>query len=182
MVDGTNLARALRSTPQRSEVGELSQGLTLRLATVDDIPVLVSHRRKMFEDMATLRNEQYDRAGLNAMDESYAVILRYEIPAGSTRVWVIEDAGQIAASGALKFTDWLPRPDGLRRGLVYVHSVYTEPAYRRQGLARRILTAMMDYCRDNGWPRLSLHASELGRGLYEDLGFKPTNEMRLVLE
>ncbi len=182
MVDETNLARALRSTPQRSEVGELSQGLILRLAIVDDIPALVSHRRKMFEDMATLRNEQYDRAGLDAMDESYAVILRYEIPAGSTRVWVIEGAGQIAASGALKFTDWLPRPDGLRRGLVYVHSVYTEPAYRRQGLARRILTAMMDYCRDNGWPRLSLHASELGRGLYEDLGFKPTNEMRLVLE
>ena len=48
-------------------------------------------------------------------------------------------AAQIAASGALKFTDWLPRPDGQRRGLVYVHSVYTEPEYRRQGLARRIL-------------------------------------------
>ncbi len=182
MVDETNLARVLRSTLQRSEVGKLSQDLTLRLATVGDIPVLVSHRRKMFEDMAALESEQYDRAGLDAMDESYAVILRYEIPAGSTQVWVIEDAGQITASGALKFTDWLPRPDGLRRGLVYVHSVYTEPAYRRQGLARRILTAMMDYCRDNGWPRLSLHASELGHGLYEDLGFKPTNEMRLVLE
>ena len=116
------------------------------------------------------------------MDAAYVVILRYEIPAGSMRVWVIEDTGQIAASGALKFTDWLPRPDGSRRGLVYVHSVYTEPAYRRQGLARRILTAMIDDCRANGWPRISLHASEMGRALYEDLGFKPTNEMRLVLE
>ena len=67
------------------------------------------------------------------MDTAYAVLLRYEIPAGSTRVWVIEDGGQVAASGALKFTDWLPRPDGFRRGLVYVHSVYTEPAYRRKG-------------------------------------------------
>jgi GNAT superfamily N-acetyltransferase len=156
--------------------------LELRLATLDDIPVLVSHRRKMFEDMADLKGEQHDRAGLDQMDVAYEVLLRYEILAGSTRVWVIEDGGQIAASGALKFTDWLPRPDGLRRGLVYVHSVYTEPAYRRQGLARRVLTAMIAYCRDNGWPRLSLHASELGRGLYEDLGFKPTNEMRLVLE
>ena len=153
----------------------------LRLAVVDDIPVLVGHRRKMFEDMAALKGEQLDRAGLEAMDVAYEVLLRYEIPAGSTRVWVIEDAGQIPASGALKFADWLPRPDGSRRGLVYVHSVYTEPAYRRSGLARRILTAMIDYCRDNGWPRLHLHASELGRGLYEDLGFKPTNEMRLVV-
>ncbi len=156
--------------------------LGLRLATIDDIPTLVSHRRKMFEDMADLEGEPYDPPGLDAMDAAYGVLLRYEIPAGSTRVWVIEVAGQIAASGALKLMDWLPRPDGLRRGLMYVHSVYTEPAYRRTGLARRILDAMIDYCRDNGWPRISLHASETGRGLYEDLGFRPTNEMRLVLE
>ena len=160
----------------------MTDALTLRLATVNDIPTLVGHRRKMFEDMAALKGEQHDRAGLETMDAAYVVILRYEIPAGAMRVWVIEDTGQIAASGALKFTDWLPRPDGSRRGLVYVHSVYTEPAYRRQGLARRILTAMIDDCRANGWPRISLHASEMGRALYEDLGFKPTNEMRLVLE
>jgi GNAT superfamily N-acetyltransferase len=159
----------------------MTDALTLRLAVVGDIPTLVSHRRKMFEDMAALKGEQLDRAGLDAMDAAYAVLLRYEIPAGSMRAWVIEDGGQITASGALKVTDWLPRPDGSRRGLVYVHSVYTEPAYRQLGLARRILNAMLDYCRDNGWPRISLHASDMGRGLYEQLGFQPTNEMRLVL-
>ena len=156
--------------------------LELRLATVDDIPTLVSHRRKMFEDMAALKGEQREQASLEVMEAAYAVLLREEIPARSTRAWVIEAGGQIVASGALKLTDWLPRPDGSRRGLVYVHSVYTEPAHRRHGLARRILLAMIDYCRDDDWPRISLHASEMGRGLYEDLGFKPTNEMRLVLE
>ncbi len=160
----------------------MTEVLALRLATVDDISTLVSHRRRMFEDMAALEGEQLAQAGLDAMDVAYAVLLRYEIPAGSTRVWVIEDGSQLAASGALKFTDWLPRPDGLRRGLVYVHCVYTEPAYRQRGLARRILSAMLDYCRENGWPRISLHASAMGRGLYEQLGFKPTNEMRLVSE
>jgi GNAT superfamily N-acetyltransferase len=160
----------------------MTDALTLRLATVDDIPALVNHRRRMFEDMDALKSVTRDRAGLDAMEAAYAVLLRYEIPAGSTRAWVIDDGGTITASGALKFTDWLPRPDGQRRGLVYVHSVYTVPEYRRQGLARRILKAMIAYCRDNGWPRLTLHASEMGRGLYEDLGFKPTNEMRLILE
>jgi len=155
---------------------------TLRLATASDIPVLVSHRRRMFEDMDALNGVTRDRAGFDAMDAAYAVILCDEIPVGSTRVWVIEDAGKIAASGALKFTDWLPRPDGQRRGLVYVHSVYTAPEYRRQGLARRILQAMIAYCRENDWLRISLHASDMGRGLYEELGFKPTNEWRLVLE
>ena len=160
----------------------MTESLTLRVATVDDIPVLVSHRRRMFEDMAALRGEQHDRAGLETMEAEYATLLREEIPAGSTRAWVIDRDGKIAASGALKITDWLPRPDGKRRGLVYVHSVYCAPEYRRRGLARRILQAMIAYCRDNGWPRLNLHASDMGRGLYEELGFKPTNEMRLVFE
>jgi GNAT superfamily N-acetyltransferase len=163
-------------------VRELLQGPTLRFATVADIPTLVSHRRRMFEDMYASQDVTRDPAGYAAMDEAYAVLLRYEIPAGSTHVWVIEDGGAIAASGALKFTDWLPRPDGQRRGLVYVHSVYCAPEYRRQGLARRILQAMIAYCRENGWPRISLHASELGRGLYEELGFMPTNELRLIVE
>ena len=154
----------------------------LRLATADDIPVLVKHRRKMFEDMAALQGDQHSRAGLESMDAQYTTQLRYEVPSGSTRIWVIEIEGKIAASGALKLADWLPRPDGSRRGLAYVHSVYTEPPYRRQGLARLILNAMIEYGRQNGWSRLSLHASELGRGLYEQLGFRPTNEMRLVLE
>jgi GNAT superfamily N-acetyltransferase len=160
----------------------LMHELTLRLATVDDIPTLVDHRRRMFEDMYASQDVVHDPIGYAAMDQAYAVILCYEIPAGSTRAWVIDDGGTIAASGVLKFTDWLPRPDGQRRGLVYVHSVYTVPEYRRQGLARRLLNAMIDYCRANGWPRISLHASDMGRGLYEDLGFKPTNEMRLVLK
>jgi GNAT superfamily N-acetyltransferase len=160
----------------------MSTPYTLRLATVDDIPALVNHRRRMFEDMYADKAVVRDRAAYEAMDTAYADILRYEIPAGSTRAWVIDDSGTIAASGALKFTDWLPRPDGQRRGLVYVHSVYTTLEFRRQGLARRILQAMIGYCRENGWPRISLHASDMGRGLYEELGFLPTNEMRLVLE
>ncbi len=160
----------------------MTDALTLRLATADDIPVLVKHRRKMFEDLAALQGDQLSRAGLESMDAQYTAQLRYEVPSGSTRIWLIEIEGKIAASGALRLTDWLPRPDGSRRGLAYVHSVYTEPLYRRQGLARLILNAMIEYGRQNGWSRLSLHASELGRGLYEQLGFRPTNEMRLVLE
>ena len=116
------------------------------------------------------------------MDAAYAVLLRYEIPAGSTRAWVIEDGGTDRGQRRAQIHRLAAASRRSRRGLVYVHSVYTVPDYRRQGLARRILQAMIDYCRDNGWPRISLHASDMGRGLYEDLGFQPTNEMRLVLE
>ena len=60
-------------------------------------------------------------------------------------------------------------------------NVYTEPAYRRRGLARRLMIAMLDWLRQQGYGTVSLHASDYGRPLYESLGFKVTNEMRLQL-
>ncbi len=153
----------------------------LRLAILDDIPTLVGHRRGMFVDMEALKGGMLDPAGLAAMDMTYASYLRAHLIDGRLQAWIVADGDRPAASGSILYTDWLPRPDGRQSVLAYVHSVYTEPVYRRLGLARQVLNAMIDECRARGLPRLTLHASNEGRGLYEQLGFVPTNEMRLML-
>jgi GNAT superfamily N-acetyltransferase len=61
-------------------------------------------------------------------------------------------------------------------------NVYTEPAWRRHGLARGLMVAMLDWLRQEGYGTVSLHASDFGRPLYESLGFRSTNEMRLQLK
>ena len=61
-------------------------------------------------------------------------------------------------------------------------NVYTEPAHRRRGLSRRLMSELIAWCRAHGITRITLHASTDGRPLYEGLGFTPTNEMRLVLK
>jgi GNAT superfamily N-acetyltransferase len=153
----------------------------LRLATLNDIPTLVKHRRGMFVDMEALKGGTLDPRGRNAMDAAYASYARASLIDGRMQAWIVVDGERAAASGSILYTDWLPRPDGKPSVLAYVHSVYTDPVYRRLGLARQILNAMMAECRARGLPRLTLHASEQGRGLYEQLGFVPTNEMRLML-
>lgn len=158
-----------------------SQGYTLREAAPIDIPVLVNHRRRMFEDMDALRGKRHSAAGLDAMDALYTEQVRAHLTEGRLRAWVIECEGRVVASGAILYSEWLPRPNDMTRRLAYLHSVYTEPEHRRRGLARRIVLAAMDACRIEGLHRLVLHASDEGRSLYESLGFLPTNEMRLVL-
>jgi GNAT superfamily N-acetyltransferase len=66
-----------------------------------------------------------------------------------------------------------------RRGNIL--NVYTEAPHRRKGLARRLMKAVLDWCRFERVPVIILHASDEGRALYESLGFKPTNEMRIEL-
>ena len=58
-------------------------------------------------------------------------------------------------------------------------NLYVEREYRRRGVAHELMMRMIAWCRDNGFSSVALHASEDGRALYERLGFRPTNEMRL---
>lgn len=154
--------------------------LPLREATPADITTLVRHRRRMFEDMDAAGSEASDAAGLAAMDVLYAEQLRVHLRDGRQRAWVIESAGEIVASGTLLFSDWLPRPSDRTQRLAYLHSVYTQPEFRRRGLARRIVETALAACRELGLRRLTLHASDAGRPLYQSMGFLSTNEMRLA--
>jgi len=59
-----------------------------------------------------------------------------------------------------------------------VVNVFTEPEFRRQGLARQLMLAVLAWARDERLDSLVLHAAKDGRALYESLGFTQTNEMR----
>jgi GNAT superfamily N-acetyltransferase len=63
----------------------------------------------------------------------------------------------------------------------YILNVYTEPGYRGRGIARQVVSAIGEWCRQEGFCSVALHASSMGRPIYEAMGFKPTNEMRLEL-
>ena len=87
----------------------------------------------------------------------------------------------IAAGVGLWLMDWPPHmiDSGPRRGNIL--NVYTRPQSRRLGLARRLMETALAWCRHNGVRAVILHASADGRPLYESLGFKSTNEMRLEI-
>jgi GNAT superfamily N-acetyltransferase len=60
-----------------------------------------------------------------------------------------------------------------------VINVFTEAAWRKQGVARLLMDALLDECHARNVLNIVLHAAPDGRHLYETLGFMPTNEMRL---
>ncbi len=61
----------------------------------------------------------------------------------------------------------------------YLLSMFTEPRFRRRGVATLVVHAAIDWCKKNKYERLMLHASEMGRKVYANFGFKRTWEMRL---
>ena len=111
---------------------------------------------------------------------------RTAIPSGEYVAWLVVTMGpheEVVAGAGLLVRPMIPRPapDGnieLCEGTVV--NVYTEPGWRRKGLAAMVMEVLLEPARANRINRVSLHASESGRPLYELLGFAPTNEMRLA--
>jgi GNAT superfamily N-acetyltransferase len=60
--------------------------------------------------------------------------------------------------------------------------MYTDPAWRRRGIASRLLQLLIDYARQNDCAKISMHALPKGRSIYVNAGFVPIEtEMRLEL-
>jgi len=152
--------------------------IPIRAATIDDAEAIIHHRRAMFFDMG-----YRDDAALHTMTAAFRPWLRQKMETGEYLAWVATGPdGSVIAGLGLWLMDWPPHLVGgaARRGNIL--NVYTEPAFRRQGIARGMMEVALDWCGANGVPTVILHASDDGRPLYEALGFKSTNEMRMLLD
>ncbi|NER46080.1 MAG: GNAT family N-acetyltransferase [Symploca sp. SIO1A3] len=63
----------------------------------------------------------------------------------------------------------------------YIWNVYVELPYRNQGFAKKLTSLACDYLKFLGCTRAILHASPLGKPVYDRMGFYQSNEMRLDL-
>ncbi len=145
----------------------------LRPATLADLADVVRLRRRMFESMGVT-----DTAALDAADVACVDYFAQAIPVGIYRGWVVEAAGRVVASAGYVIDRHPPGPGNLTGRIGYIMNLYVEPAHRRRGLARRLMETILDHLRAEGVGVLALHATEMGRPLYERLGFAASNEMR----
>jgi len=145
-------------------------------ATLDHIETIVEHRRAMFFDMG-----HRDEAVLDRMSAAFRPWVAAKIEAGEYRAWFAVVDGVIAGGAGLWLMDWLPHliATGAPRGNIV--NVYTRPPYRRRGIARGLVQKALSWCRESGVTYVILHASPEGRPVYQSMGFRETNEMRILL-
>jgi GNAT superfamily N-acetyltransferase len=155
----------------------MSEGYSIREATLADAETIVRHRREMFFDMG-----HNDAAVLDGLVKSFRPWLIEKLSKEEYRGWfAIAEDGSVAAGTGLWLMNW---PPGLHTSEPWrgnILNVYTEREHRRRGLARRLVMAARDWCGSHGINLVILHPSDQGRTLYESLGFQPTNEMRIFL-
>ncbi|MBR0205306.1 MAG: GNAT family N-acetyltransferase [Clostridia bacterium] len=138
---------------------------------------MIGYRRMTAEDMevfAAMRIRQLVEEGAQAEGDLLPALLDYyrrHLSDGTFVAWLALDGERIVGTGGISVVEkpaWFGCPTG-RIGLV--SSMYTDKAYRRQGIARRLLTLVTDAAKEQGCGAVWITASDMGVPFYAGCGF-----------
>jgi len=166
------------------------------MATEGDAALIAEHRRRMFVDSG-----QAESAAMDLMVANFVDWVRPRLADGRYLGWLVEDDGaattdssatlrndkhgalrtdkEVVAGAGMWLMDFQPHfldPEPVR---AYLLNFYVAPAARGRGLAETMLKTAVEEARARGIAVVSLHASQMGRPIYERNGFEGTNEMML---
>jgi GNAT superfamily N-acetyltransferase len=154
-----------------------TEKLIVRPATLRDLDTLVQQRRAMWMDLGVKDPARHHKA-----DKTYRRWAETRMRNHQLMGWVVEgQRGAIAGGGCLWLQPIQPNPKRTKTLQPYLLSMYTNPDFRRRGVASMIVGKAIEWSRIHGYERLMLHASEMGRSVYKKSGFYRTWEMRLDL-
>lgn len=146
--------------------------MEVRALSEEDVELVCRHRAEMFRDAG--RSDDV----VETMTQHFRDWLRPRLRDRSYFGFVTCDNGEPVAGIGLMLIDWPPHPSHpseSHRG--YVLNVYVEPAYRGRGLARELMRLADAEFLKRGVRFVILHATEKGRSLYTELGWRGTTEM-----
>ena len=149
-----------------AEVVPGSRDYVIRPATIDEIDILIDLRLTMFRAMGFDDDILLERVAV-----ACRTYFEQHLPTALFRAWVAEAETSVVASIGLVMHSIPPSPRNLVGVEGYLMNLVTLPRRRRQGVARALLTHVVEVLREEGIPIVSLHTSADGRQLYERLGF-----------
>ena len=128
----------------------MSDQFHLRQATVDDAEIIGYHRARMFHDMGQIPEHLYESFQRRSQER-----VRELLVSGEYVGWLVSPAStpdKIVAGAGVQLRTVLPHPatdkafaEGSQALII---NVFTEPEWRRQGLAERLLKEIINWSRE----------------------------------
>ncbi|MCY1701882.1 MULTISPECIES: GNAT family N-acetyltransferase [Deinococcus] len=138
---------------------------TIRPATAADAPTLAQLRGVMQLDNG--RTSAQVAADLPVWEAFY----RQAVPAGSYLGWLAEEAGEVLGGVGVMFYPAHPSCGSALTEHPHILNVAVRPQFRRRGVARALMQAVLAWAREAGYPTVTLNAAPMGQALYRELGF-----------
>ncbi|MBV8331762.1 MAG: GNAT family N-acetyltransferase [Candidatus Eremiobacteraeota bacterium] len=146
--------------------------VTIRLAEKRELTVAADYWNAIVKEAW---NEDWDRRYPN-WRSMFLSVIEERMSRGLQRYYVAEAADRIVGVAGAQIGEAF---FGAIRG--YVEGVYVVPAFRRKGVASRLMRECIGWLRSMACDSVRLQSTSQGKPLYESLGFVATGEMELSL-
>ena len=146
---------------------------TIRRATTGESFLIAQQRVRMFQDNQLVCVDTWDE--LARLSQLW---LAEKIQSGEYVGLLLEvDNGAVIGGAGVWFMEWPPHFLHLEPERAYLLNFYVAPEARGHGLAKQLVRAAEDVCRERGVRVATLHASTMGKPVYASLEWKEGNEM-----
>mgnify|MGYP002674421453 FL=1 len=150
--------------------------LIYKRATLEDINTLVETRIEVLR----AGNKLCADTDMGEVERQSYLYYKKALSDGSHIAYLVFDEGGCIGTGGVSFFQVMPtyhNPSGKK---AYIMNMYTNPKYRRKGIAYKTLDMLIKEIKSKGISSISLEATDMGRPLYEKYGFvKMNSEMEL---
>ena len=138
-------------------------GITYRKLTENDLDTFISMR------IAQLREEgaTEDIDLVPALQDYY----HRHMSDGTFVSWLALDGDKIIGTSGMSFVEKPPYFSCPSGKLGLLSSMFTDPEYRRMGIAKELLSRVVEEARQYGCGYVQITASDMGVLLYTDFGF-----------
>ena len=149
--------------------------LTYHKGTEQEVELLVSTR---MEAMAAMHGVEMTAK----LEQEIRAYYARALSDGSHVAWLVWDGDVFAGCGGITFYQDMPTRANPTGRMANIMNIYTVPAYRRRGVALRMVDLLVREARERGVKAVTLDATDAGRPVYEEYGFRMmTSEMELTL-
>ncbi len=150
--------------------------LTYRKAAISDLELLVRTRLLILRAIKQLD----ETADLSAYEPHIRCYYQRALADGSHIAYLVFDGERFVGAGGMSFYQVMPSYGNPTGNTAYIMNIYTDPAYRRQGISWHTLDLLVGDAKARGVTAVTLDATAMGRPLYEKYGFVPMDgEMEL---
>jgi len=151
--------------------------LIYKKATIDDIEILTKTRIEVLRAANKLSDEVDMKEVEMASYEYYKVALQNE----THTAYLVFDNEKFVGAGGVSYFQVMPTYHNPSGNKAYIMNMYTNPEYRRMGIAIKTLGLLVEDAKKRGIYAISLEATDMGKPLYEKYGFvKMNDEMELI--
>ncbi|SCY02333.1 Acetyltransferase (GNAT) family protein [Lachnospiraceae bacterium XPB1003] len=106
------------------------------------------------------------------LDKALKDFYTRNLAAGTYVSWLAFDGDKIVGTSGMSFAEKPPYFTCTTGKLGILSSMYTDPDYRRKGIATELLDRVVKEAKDHGCGTIYITASDMGVKLYESYGFK----------